>query len=162
MHNQFRAQLTGYNRVLYCLLEKQLQMLLTRGGPPASHTRPSSLPPSPWPTLAPALPPPHLTPSWFPSRLLMDWSRRCPHLPSAASAQVAVMSLTSSRVSHPLYPPSPLPFPCLRRQTSGLRGHWQKCGFPVCHWVSGPESLPLGVINPGAYVAGLGLSRLQA
>lgn len=27
---------------------------------------------------------------------------------------------------------------------------------------TGPESLPLGVINPGAYVAGLGLSRLKA
>ena len=102
MHNQFRAQLTGYNRVLYCLLEKQLQMLLTWGGPPASHTRPSSLPASPRPTLTSALAPPRPTPSWFPGKLLMNRSRRCPCLPSAASTQVAMMSSTSSRVSHPL------------------------------------------------------------
>lgn len=162
MHNQFRAQLTGYNRVLYCLLEKQLQMLLTWGGPPASHTRPSSLPRSPWPTLAPA-PPPCLTPSWFPGRLLMDQSRRCPHLPSAASAQVAVMASTSSRVSHPLFPPSPLPFRCLRRQTSSLRGTSRSVAFrSVPGSQTGPESLPLGVMSPGAYVAGLGVSRVKA
>lgn len=47
MHNQFRAQLTGCNRVLYCLLEKPLQMRLTRGADRASHTQPSLLTPSP-------------------------------------------------------------------------------------------------------------------
>ena len=64
MHNQFRAQLTGCNRVLYCLLEKQLQMLLTWGGHQASHTEPSLLTPSPWPTLIPhPQPPPIFVPA---------------------------------------------------------------------------------------------------
>lgn len=83
MHNQVRAQLTGRNRVLYCLLEKQLQMLLTRGGHQASHTALLTHP-FPVPTLAqPA------------SLAIIHYgSGRLPDLLSAAPTPGTMMSLT--------------------------------------------------------------------
>lgn len=142
--NQFRAlKVNCIIKVLsYCLLEKQLQMLLTRG-PPASHTRPPHGPSLPsWPTSAP-LPAPLLllTPSWFPGRLLMDWSRRCPHTAFKASAQVARMASTSAGL-----PPSlPTLSSLLEETDQQSQGHQQKCGFPVCPWVSDRSRVsPLG------------------
>lgn len=95
MHNQFRAQLTGYNRVLDCLLEKQLQMLLTRGGTRLlTHGPPHSpLPHSPLPLPCPGLAP------W---QITQYWPGRHPRLLPAAPTHVAMMYLTSSWVSHRL------------------------------------------------------------
>lgn len=97
MHNQFRAQLTGCNRVLYCLLEKQLQMLLTRGGHQASHTQPPFPNPSPRPTLAPSQASPPTRASLENHSLL---GRETPKLLSAAPAQVAMTCRTSGWPSH--------------------------------------------------------------